>query len=118
MIESVDQIEIIIPRPKVQEGSAFSAVAYFRDRATSAASVPTSAKFRVDNLTTGAELAGWTSLTPAASITIPITSTYTAIASTCNTRESVQLTVAGDYGLATQVRNAVIFTVENLYGSP
>ena len=60
----------------------------------------------------------WTTLTPGASISIPITATHNAIQSQCNEREKVQLTVEGDVGLSTQVRNAVVWTVENLFGSP
>lgn len=113
----MDQVEIIIPRLRVQEGSAFSATAYFRDRATSASSVPTNAKYRVDNLSTGAVITDLTTLTPAASIVIPITAIHNAIQFNCNEREKVQLTVVGDSGLLTQVRNAVVWTVENLYGT-
>lgn len=113
----MDQVEIIIPRTRVNEGSAFTATAYFRDRATSLGSAPATAKYRVDNLTTGQALTDWTTLTPATSIQIPVTATHNAIQSDSNERENVQLTVAGDVGLSTQVRNAVMWSVENLFGS-
>lgn len=112
------QVEIIIPRTKVQEGSAFTATAYFRDRATSLASIPTNAFYRIDDLTTGGALQGWTSLTPAGSIDIPVTATHNSVQNNIYERERRQLTVAADYGLATQVRQVVLWDVTNLYGSP
>lgn len=56
----------------------------------------------------------WTSLTPAASIAISVTSTHTAIQSECNRRERKRITVDADNGLATQHRGSRIFVVENL----
>lgn len=114
----MDVVEIVIPRPRVNEGSAFSATAYFRTRATSAAGVPTNAYYRIDDLTTGAVLQAWTALVAAASIAIPITAAHNAIQSQCNGRERRQLTVAGDYGLATQVSQTAVWYVDNLRGSP
>ena len=106
-----DQVQIQIPRPKVREGSAFTATAYFRDRATSAASTPTSIKYRVDCLTTGRTLTDWTTVSAASSATIAITSTNNAIQA--RGTESKQLTVAADYGLATQVTESAVWEVED-----
>jgi len=108
-----DQVQIQIPRPKVKEGSAFTATAYFRDRATSAASVPTSIKYRVDCLTTGVTLTDWTTVTAAASASIAVTATNNAIRSAANVTERKQLTVAANYGLETQSTESVAWEVEN-----
>lgn len=106
-----DQVSILIPRPKVREGSAFTATAYFRDRATAAASTPTSIKYRVDCLTTGRSLADWTTVSAASTATIAITSTHNAIQSAGTERK--QLTVAADYGLSTQVTESAVWEVED-----
>jgi hypothetical protein len=113
-----DQIELVIPRPVVQEGSSFTATAAFRTRSTSAASTPTTIKYRVDCLSTETELAGWTTVTPASSVSIAITGTHNATQSDANDVETKQLTVMADEGLDTQVRQAVRWRVENLFGSP
>ena len=108
-----DQVTIVIPRPAFHEGSAFTATAYFRDRATAAASTPTTAKYRVDCLTTGVNLQDWTTLTPAASIPISITATHQAIQNSSNRSEVKQLTVSADHGLAAQARDVMSWTVNN-----
>lgn len=113
-----DQVEISVPRLKYNEGSAFTATAYFRNRATSASATPTTAKYRIDCLDTLTVLQALTSLTPAASISIPITATHNAIQSVSNQRERKQLTVVSDPDAADQFRQSVIWTVENLWGSP
>lgn len=111
-----DQIAIQIPRPRVKEGSAFTATAYFRDRATAAADAPTAVKYRVDCLTTGKVLADWTTVSAAASVSIPLTATHNAIQSQCNRYEVRQLTVAADPDTAEQARESVTYEVENIRG--
>lgn len=113
-----DQIELSVPKPTVAEGSAFSATANFRTRSTSAASAPTTIKYRLDCLTSGAQIADWASVSAASSVTIAVTGTHNAIQSNGNDYEVKQLTVMADEGLTTQVRQAVRWRVENLYGSP
>lgn len=112
----MDQVTIKIPRPQVREGSAFTATAYCRDRATAAASVPTNLYYRVDCLTTGKELAGWTSVSAASSASISITATHNAIQDQSNAYETKQLTVSADHGLSTQVRETAVWTVSNIRG--
>lgn len=109
-----DQVAISIPRLRVNEGQAFTATAYFRTRSTAAAGTPTSVKYRVDCLTTQTELADWTSVTPSTSASIAITATHNAIQSDSNVTERKQLTVASDYGLATQAIESVTWEVLNL----
>lgn len=115
---AVDQIAISIPRTTWQEGSAFTATAYCRTRASAAAATPSSLKYRVDCLTTRKEIADWAALTPGASASISITGAHNAIQDDSNDVEVRQLTVMADDGLATQHRGTVRWQVENLYGSP
>lgn len=105
---------IQIPKPFTREGSSFTATARFRNGAT--AEAPTTAKYRVDCLTTGAVLADWTSLSVAASIAIPITATHNAIQDQCNRVEQKQLTVASDPDTSTQTRSTAVWKVENIRG--
>lgn len=115
---ATDQIEIQIPKTRIMEGTAFTATAYFRDRASAAADAPTTIKYRVDCLATGAEIADWTTVTPGETASIAITATHNAIQDDTNDFEWKQLTVASDFELATQCRKTVRWRVENLYGSP
>jgi hypothetical protein len=109
-----DTVAIQIPRPRIKEGSAFTATAYFR--AVGAASTPTNVSYRLDNLTTGERIADWTSVSAAANVSIAITGTQNAIRSQCNRIERMQLTVAADHDLSTEVRDAAVYEVENLQG--
>lgn len=110
---AADQIAIQIPKTRWKEGSAFSATAYFRNRATAAADAPAASRYRIDCLTTGRTIADWTTISPAANITISVTSAHNAILSDCNDRERKQLTVEA----TDECREAVVWTVENLYGT-
>ena len=109
-----DTVAIQIPKPRVQEGSSFTATAYFR--AAGAASTPTNVYYRLDNLTTGEAIADWTSVTAAGNVSISITATHNAIRSQCNRYERMQLTVAADHGLSTQVRETATWDLENIRG--
>lgn len=114
----MDQVAIQIPRLSYKEGSAFVATAFFRDRATQAASAPTTIKYRIDCLTTGIELVDWTTVSAAANVSISVTSTHNAIQDECNKWERKQLTVAGDPDAAGQVRETAEWTVTNLHNVP
>ena len=103
-----------VPNPTVKEGSGFTATAYFRNGSTGEA--PTTAKYRVDCLTTGKNLTGWTSLSVAESINISITATENAIQDQNNRTERKQLTVAADPDTSTQTRDSVLWEVENIRG--
>lgn len=105
---------ISIPELVVKEGSSFTATAYFRLAGTASAS--TTAKYRIDCLTTGKELTDWTALTPAVSISIPITATHNAIQWQSNRIEKKQLTVASDPGETDQTRTKRTWNVENIEG--
>lgn len=107
-------VYIQIPQPRTREGSSFTATARFRNGAT--AEAPTTAKYRIDCLTTGVVVADWTSLSAAASINIPITATHNAIQNQSNRSEQKQLTVASDPDTSTQTRESVVWRVENIRG--
>lgn len=107
-------VYIKIPKPSVKEGNSFTATAYFRSDAT--ASAPSTAKYRVDCLTTQKTLTDWTTLTPAASISISITRTDNAIQDSSNRIERKQLTVAGNPDTSTQTRQSIVWEVENIQG--
>lgn len=111
-----DQIEISLPKTKVAEGSVFTATAYFRTRSTSAASTPSTVRYRIECLTTGRTVLDWTSATAASSVSISMLPAYSAIKNDCNDQEVKQLLVEADAGLSTQCRGRVTWTVENLYG--
>ncbi len=102
---------IQIPKLEYNEGTAFTATAYFRDGEASSAS--STAKYRVDCLTTGEVLTDWTTLTPAVSIAISITSTNNAIQENSNKYEKKQITVSANHGLATQYRVKKTWNVKN-----
>jgi hypothetical protein len=74
-----DTVSIQIPKPRVKEGSSFTATAYFR--AAGAASTPTNVYYRIDNLTTGETIADWASIGTAGNISVSITATHNAISS-------------------------------------
>lgn len=109
-----DQIEIQIPETNWDEGSAFTATAYYRTRSTAAASTPTTARYRIDCLETGTIVQDWATLTPASSISISITPTHTKIQNENHDYERKRLTVDADNGLSTQHRGSIVFRVRNL----
>ena len=105
---------LYIPNPKVKEGSSFTATVYFRSGKSS--DTPSTAKYRVDCLTTGKNLTAWTSLTPATSVNISITPTENAIQYSENKTEKKQITVAADPDTSTETRSVAIYKVENIRG--
>jgi len=100
---------IKIPRNQVKESNYFTATAYFRSG--DAASAPTTARYRVDCLTTGKNITAWTDITPAvsANLTIgPNTMSYDG-----NNNERKQITVEADSGLTTQNQATRTYIVLN-----
>ena len=104
-------IYIKLERDTVPEASSFDAIAYFRT--ANSGTVPTTARYRIDSLTTGGNVRAWTDLTPAESITIPVTPDDTAI-TTSNRQETKQITVEINTDLDTQVRKQINFKVNNI----
>ena len=111
-----DQIEIQIPKTKVNEAESFIATAYFRTRATGAALAPTTIKYRVDCLSTRTLLKDWTSVSAAASVELTMTSAINAIQEDAKDWERKQLTVKADDGLSTQTMGVKRWIVSNVFG--
>lgn len=103
---------IKIPRPKVEEKSSFTATAYFRDG--DAGTTPTTARYRIDDITSGDNIRAWTDLTPAESIDITITPDDNQITTSGKRENRRQLTVETNTDLDTQTRERVFWTVKNI----
>ena len=113
---AADQIEIQIPEEKILEESSFVATVYFRNRATKAAVVPTTVRYRVESLDRRIEIQDWTTVTPASSVDITMTSTFNEIQSDQTRLETKQLIVQADAGLSTQFNGRKTWKVRNMIG--
>ena len=102
---------IQIPKPVVNEANSFTATARFRSSGT--ATAPTTAHYRIDDLTTGTVITAWTALAAAAEISIPITSNNNRIVDRCNDNEKRLLTVSSDKGETTEGRDNIEYMVNN-----
>lgn len=108
---------------RVNEASAFTLVASFFDDSTDtwAASTPTTAKYRIDRTSSNpgcyTEVVGWTALTAATSISIPITATQNAILDTYSYLEPRQITVKANDALSTQIEETFKYSIVNLAGT-
>lgn len=111
-----DQVELALPKTVFDERSAFTATVRFRDRETATASTPTTAEYRLYNLTNQVVVKDWTSLTPAAEISIAVESSNNAILSKGCT-EAMQFLVAADRTLSTQVIESACYLIKNLEGA-
>ena len=103
------EVYIQIPRKTVNEGAYFNGTAHFRSGDSSA--VPTTARWRLDNLTTGRTVTEWTSLTPAASATLVVGPN--TMEEHCRKNVLMQLTVESDTGLTTQDRSTKEYRIVN-----
>jgi hypothetical protein len=111
-----DQIEISLPKTKHYEGTNFTAVVRFRNRATRTAGVPTTVHYRVDDLTGKTLIQDWTSITTGSEVSIPITPAMNAIVGDSNAVERRQLMVKADSGLSTQVVSKAVWHIRNIFG--
>lgn len=110
---AADQIVFSFPRDRINERSRLVVTARFRDRATDADVTPTNVRYRIDNLSTGAEILDWT---------VASTGTTVAIVTSpdnneCKIRDEWQrnmLTVSADYGLSTQFNETFEYSIRNL----
>lgn len=109
-----DQIALRTSETLVPAGSAVSVYAAFRDRATAAASAPTSIRYRVDCLTNGRNIIHWTNATAAATATVVVPGPLNATIDRESELEQRQLTVEIDTGLDTQARQAITWRVRNV----
>ena len=105
---------IRLPRPATKEGSSFVAVAQFRNASTGAAEAPTTARYRIDDISTDQVIRDWTTLSVAASINITITAGDNAIKDQSRRREKRQITVESDFGTDTATRDCLTYFVENI----
>ena len=105
---------IAVDKTTVKERSSFTATSHFR--AEDAAQAPTTAEYRIDCLDTGEAIQGWTSLTAATRISIPVTSENNRIVDNWHSKERRQLTVSADRGTATETRDTIQWQVENIRG--
>lgn len=113
---AADQIEILLPKSRVPEESAFTLTVYFRDRSTGLAATPNTIEYQVDDLTTQSPLITWTSVTPATSVTITIPSTVNQIKQNSSHYERKQILVQTDRLLSTKSSNSAIWQVKNVFG--
>jgi len=111
-----DIVRINIPRTVVEENSHFTATAYFRDHATSAAATPTTIRYRVDCLSTRTVLVDWTGVSAASSVSITIPAAANNIQDNTNRFEHKQITVEADNGLSTQAIGQRTWKTRNIYG--
>lgn len=109
----MDQVTIVIPKTRVQEGDSFPVSAYFRDRSTAEADAPDTVDFRVDCLTTGRVVVDWTAAAAGDSTSILMQSDYSAILNRSNSTEQKQLTVRANRGTSSQVSERKIWIVRN-----
>jgi hypothetical protein len=101
----------------LNEGSSVSVIVKCWDDSTETwtAQTPTNVYYRLDGLN-GSQITDWTSVTPAASVTISLTGGQNAITDDCNEFESKQLTVMANRGIAGQYQDIHTYRVRNLSG--
>ncbi|MEE9541201.1 MAG: hypothetical protein V3V85_06890 [Candidatus Thorarchaeota archaeon] len=111
-----DQIEISLPKTVYLEETTFPVTAFFRTRATKAASTPTTIRYRIDCLKTRKIIRDWTSVSAAANVTITISASDNEIQDDSNLFEKKQIIVQADNGLSTQVNGKKVYRINNLTG--
>jgi len=114
-----DQIEIQLPKTQYTERSSFTATAYFRTRSTGAAATPTTVHYRIDNLSTRNQVKDWTSVTPGTTASITVAATENVMDGgrwAIPKWQTLQLTVALDKDLSTQVTQSKNWRVNNILG--
>ena len=77
---------------------------------------PASASYRIDCLTSGVEIRGWTEITPAESVTIPLTGDDNRIINGRNSRETRQLVVRFADSTGNTQKDQAQYRVDNLRG--
>lgn len=105
-------------RDSIQERSSLTVNPYFWDDSTNpwTANTPTTVDYRLDCLSTGANLIGWTTVTPAASVSITVPANSNAIQNDYNQYERKQLTVRMNGGLTNAYQTPFTYDVQNLFG--
>lgn len=108
---SISQIALSTPSRRINEGSSMVITATFRNRSTSETAVPTNVKYRLDG--EHGQITGWTDVIASTVATITLSPAQTAIINNSRSVETRVLSVAADYGLATQYIEPMIFQVRN-----
>lgn len=111
-----DQVEIRLPKTVYNERTAFTATAVFKTRATQADSIPTTAEYKLYNMSSGETIKDWTSLTPAASISISVSAIDNKIKADYKPTERMALLVSADRGLSTEVLQETHYRLMNVGG--
>lgn len=111
-----DQVEIEIPKSIYNEGTQFTATVRFRTRSSKAASVPTTAHYKITNLSTNKVVRDWTALTAAAEISFTIAPTDNDIDDKTHLQERMELLVAADRGMSTQSIGSRHYKIRDLDG--
>lgn len=105
-------------RETVKEQSTAYVTATFKDKA-GASAAPTSARYRIDCVTTGTMVRDWTTIaSPAAAQEITLTPSDTAIQTSSNATETKRITVEATYGAGDQVVDEYDVLVANLSNYP
>lgn len=105
-------------RNQVNESSALTITAKVWDDSTETwtAQVPTTLKYRIDCLDSGAQILNWTSITAASSTALSITGAQNVIQNDCHEFERKQVTLMANSGLSTQYQDSFTWSVRNLSG--
>jgi len=93
-------------------------VAYtFKDNA-GAVVQPNSGRYRIDDLTTGRQVRGWTTISGVQGTgTVTLTAADTAIVNRVNTLERRLVQVEGTYGVDDKARDTIEMEIERVSGS-
>lgn len=78
--------------------------------------IPASVAYRIDCITTNAQILGDTALPPAAAIEITLTPAQNAILNQANPRESKRVTVKATYAASDALNDEYVYVVKNLAG--
>jgi hypothetical protein len=100
---------------KYNEGQSATVNIVFQDD-DNVATTPTTLRYRIDCLTNRRQVRDWTTLTPASSVSIPITPSDNAILNTRNDVERRQMVIQTEYGTNDQAVEYSEWTVKNLQG--
>lgn len=111
-----DQVEIELPKTVYNEGSQFTATVRFRTRSSAAASTPTNVYYKLTNLSSGEAITAWTQVSEASEVSITLTPTQNTLRDNTRVLERMELLVAADYGLSTQVIGSAYYQILDLEG--
>ncbi len=99
----------------INEQSALFLTFTFTDE-NGAPLIPTSADWRLDDLTNDVEVVPWTSLTPASTIQVTVSAQDNLIATQTNVHEKRVATVRMNEGLSTEANERKFYRIKNLKG--